>query len=323
MTNNQSKQPPKQPLAELDTSNIITPNTIILDSSNNPDVQELHQIKRHAEQNAQARLLLIQLQWLVIILMIGTMIWQSYTQKQLAEHIDNRLQQTEKFTTRMNDLDDRLFAMTPIKEQANDGLQTKNDVELMKLLLNTAQTLYKTGDHDGAIQLLQSIAYKLENKQYQLAAPISASLKQSLAQDISHLQTIKASPDVWHLYISKMRNIQNFLDSQLTSEGALTWQDLQIHDANMLLNLSIHSALTRERDATILYLQQAQNRLNAFSKNEVNANDFNQNSDSQNHDGNETITTFHQAIFSINEMLADMPKTTTLNSIQLLNDIAS
>lgn len=170
MTSNQSNQPPKQPLTDLDAASNVTPNTIVPEASADTTEQELRQIKRQAEQNAQARLLLIQLQWLVIVLMIGAMIWQSYAQKQLAEHIDSRLQQTEKFTTRMNDMDDRLFAMTPSKEQAVDTLQAKNDAELVNLLINTAQTLYNKGDYTGAMRLLQSVSYKLDNKQYQLGS---------------------------------------------------------------------------------------------------------------------------------------------------------
>lgn len=313
MTNTSSNQPPKQPLTDLDTTSAVTPNTIVLDVED-ATAQELKQIKRQAEQNAQARLLLIQLQWLVIVLMIGAMMWQSYTQKQLAEHIDSRLQQTEKFTTRMNDMDDRLFAMAPAKEQSVDALQAKNDAELVNLLINTAQTLYNAGDYEGAIRLLQSISYKLDNKQYQLAAPISASLKQSLAQDIASLQAAKAGPDMWQLHINKMRDIQKFLNSKLDSDAAPTQKDLALHDASMMLNLSIHAANTRDRGATILYLQQVQTRLNAFGKQEQTANTTNT---------DDTINSVDEVMFAINDMLANMPKTPILKSIQMLNGMMS
>ncbi len=321
MTSNQSNQPPKQPLTDLDAASNVTPNTIVLEASADTTEQELRQIKRQAEQNAQARLLLIQLQWLVIVLMIGAMIWQSYAQKQLAEHIDSRLQQTEKFTTRMNDMDDRLFAMTPSKEQAVDTLQAKNDAELVNLLINTAQTLYNKGDYTGAMRLLQSVSYKLDNKQYQLAAPISASLKQSLAEDITSLQTAKTGTDAWQLHINKIRDIQKFLGNKLDEETAPTKKDLALHDANMMLSLAMHAAITRERDASILYLRQAQNRLNAFAKNEK-ANTTNPSAPKTN-GADEAINSFDQVIFAINEMLADMPKTPTLKSIQLLNGTTS
>lgn len=109
--------------------------------------------------------------------MIGAMIWQYHSQKQLAEQIDNRLKQTESFTTRMNDIDDRIFAMTPSRVITPNGKDASDDLVLVKLLVYTAQRMHIAGDYDGATQILQGVLYGITSNQYNLAVPLSVSLK--------------------------------------------------------------------------------------------------------------------------------------------------
>lgn len=63
--------------------------------------------RRTAEQNAQARLVLIQLQGLLIALMMGAMVWLGMSHQKLSKQVDERLKIAESLTTRMNTIDDR------------------------------------------------------------------------------------------------------------------------------------------------------------------------------------------------------------------------
>lgn len=315
---------PKQPLSGVDLPPVMptvgTSQPVI-------EPQQLIKIKKDAEQNAQARLLLIQLQWLIIILMIGAMIWQYHSQKQLAEQIDNRLKQTESFTTRMNDIDDRIFAMTPSRVITPDGKDASDDLVLVKLLVYTAQRMHIAGDYDGATQILQGVLYGITSNQYNLAVPLSVSLKTALQEDIQKITTAKTQEDAWQSHIFAMKAVQNFLQQSMTADDT-TAHHAHTHDAMIYLNLAIGSANARQKDAMTHYLTQTNTALMALTTPSQNQNMPNvstqdlsiqkpstKDKSSVNVDN---ITSFDDVVYTINQLLANPPKSVKLASVAVL-----
>lgn len=318
--------PPKQPLSDIEIPQ-LTPNTIILDDVSPTDSQKLQQIKEGAEQNAQARLLLIQLQWLIIILMIGAMVWQHHGQKQLAEQIDDRLKQTESFTTRMNDMDDRLFAMTPSHVATFDTKNAQNDLVLLRLLIRTAQKMYGMEDYEGASEILEGVLYGVTTNQYSLAAPIRVSLMTHLNQDLERIDNAKASSDSWQAYLFLMKAVQNFLKQNHQAQTT-TPNTEYAHNQNafIFLNLAIGSANIRQKDTMIHYLTETKEQLlmlkqlhfihsdNMQSQNTPAMQAGDNQADTQN------IHSLDEAIYAIDKLLANIPKQDMLTSGSVLDN---
>ena len=74
------------------------------------------------QQRRQASVLLLQLQWLLIALLIIGFIWLYVSQQRFQNQMLERLQSSEQVVNRLNDMDDRIFALnqqvTPEKKQA-------------------------------------------------------------------------------------------------------------------------------------------------------------------------------------------------------------
>ncbi|MEJ6068000.1 hypothetical protein MT378_09655, partial [Psychrobacter sp. 16-Bac2893] len=64
------------------------------------------------QQRRQANMFLLRLQWVVILLLIGVLLWLYISQQRFQHTVNERLQSNEQVVSRLNEMDDRLFAMS-------------------------------------------------------------------------------------------------------------------------------------------------------------------------------------------------------------------
>lgn len=306
--------PPKNPLNQLsEEKSDTTLKPLEFGFENDGDKgEDLEVIKRTAQQNAQARLLLIQLQWLLILLMFGAILWLANSQKQLEIRLNERLKVLEEFTTRMNTLDDRIFAMTPTEQKDNNQEIAQNDLGLVKIQLASADRLYHSGDYKDALEMLKAVQFHLIQDRLNLAAPLKSALKSAIDEDIRHIDATSRQTDAWQTSIVKMREVQAFLKLQEKEH-----KNNDLNNANMLLSLAIGAATMKDRDTTVVYLGEALTRLEPF-KAEDKQEKPTQSDESLDNDAKKRVMDFERAVFMLNEILANPPTLPPLKSSRIL-----
>lgn len=270
-----------------------------------PMDEPIAQIQRTARQNAQARLLLIQLQWLVIVAMAAAIFWLANAQKQLGDLTETKLKVLQEFTARMNTMDDRIFAMTPSTPPEHKTDSVKNDLRLVRVQLGQAERL-SAQDAAASIELLLMVRTQL-SEQSTLAVPLKSGLMTAIDEDIARLG-VAQNQGAWQTHIAKIQEVQSFLRSQ-KSQDKLSVGELALHDASMLLSLALAAATLQEKDAMVVYLNEALQNLDVLKKLSLQE-------DSPTDDA--PITTLNQAIFALNELLANPPQRQTLKSLAML-----
>lgn len=292
------------------------------------------EVLRVAEQNAQARLVLIQLQWLITILLLSAILWLGNNQRKLEMAVNERLKITEEFSTRLNDMDDRLFALTPIAPPQKDQARVENDLQLIRIQLVSAEQLYQAGNYKATESLLQSVLWQLGSERITIATPLKSALIENIKADLEHLSALKSLPDVWQSHVIKMQEIQAYLRQSTRQSDELNRQDLVRHDATIMLSLAIGAGTLRERDTMTSYLNETLANLELLQKitarTSRHADDDGNGDDNDDGNGDKTadknsenilnddITSLPKAIYALNELLANPPKITPLSSLQLL-----
>lgn len=285
------------------------------------------QFRKTAEQNAQARLVLIQLLWLAIVLIVGACFYLADKQTKLEQSVDERLKITETFTSRMNDMDDRIFAMSPSVNHDEKRQGERNDLQLISIQLDAANRLYQDGDYLPASEILKSIEWQLSNEQVSMAAPLKSSLKTTLKDDLASLALLQKQIDPWQQDSVSLREIQSFLRTLDNSNEALTRKNLLIHDADMLLSLTISATSMHEREVMVVHLNEVSVKLNELKK--ISPAPSNTDVESttpktdvmSKHEASiktQGINTLDEAIFAANELLANPPSLPPLSSIEIL-----
>lgn len=287
-----------------------------------PTAKDKDELKQQTE---QARRVLMRLQWLVIILLGSGIVWLYNAFQSINIQVHDKFAKIDTVDTRLNSMDDRIFALTSLygqKPTQNKPAQ-EHEQELIKIQLSLANQLYKQGNYDDTINALTAIRYQLP-KMNGIANPIKNTLTNGINQDISHLNAQKNQPDAWQAHVVKMQDVQAFLRKhQNTNAGSLTNKDLLIHDASMLLSLAIGSANARDRTTMTTYLQEVKNCLEShviltdgkLSIGQVNGDTPTQ-SDIQN--TAPPLKTVNNALYWVYELLANSPKDTPLKSMQIL-----
>lgn len=74
-------------------------------------------------QRRQANTLLLRLQWLVILLLIAALLGLYISHQRFQHSVNERLQSNEQVVSRLNEMDDRLFAMSQQTLRAARGRQ--------------------------------------------------------------------------------------------------------------------------------------------------------------------------------------------------------
>lgn len=280
----------------------------LLPPSNKPSSKR----RKTAEQNAQARLVLIQLQWLIISLMVAAIVWLGTVQKKLTLQVEERLKAADALTARMNAMDDVLFAMTPSHPTSTEQAGIKNSSKLIIVQLHMAQTLCNKGDYQEAKDTLALVMWQLENTKLDMAAPVQSALKTALKTDTEQLSALQTQ-NPWSADLATLKNVQAYLRT-LDGSG-MSYSDLVLHDARMLISLAIGAATLQEKDTLTVYLTETAAKLGELDKlAPTPKKDVSENKQVS----TEQIDSLPAVMTAINRLLANPPATYRLTSIDLL-----
>lgn len=239
------------------------------------------------EQRRKAGQFLIRLQWLLIIILFGIILWLYLSQQRFEQEVTSRLQTNEQVTTRLNEMDDRLYAIsqqTLAPQPQPIGSQAQNQLDLLRIQLQATDRLIEDSNYKAGVALLRGMLWQLSQDSNQIAPALTIVIKQSLKQDIEHLQAQSAQPSAWQLQNLAIADIQAFLRRQVrTSPTAtpntsssptkidrvqqLVTHDVLIHEVIMTLNLAMQASNMRDRPLLLMYLQQAKAQLQPLQDN--------------------------------------------------------
>jgi hypothetical protein len=253
------------------------------------------------QQRRQANILLLRMQWLVILLLIAALLWLYISQQRFQHSVNERLQSNEQVVSRLNEMDDRLFAMsqqTLPEPRVKASSQAQNQLDLLRIQIKAADRLLADNNDSAAIELLRGLHWQLAQSSNEIAPALTVVIKQSLLKDIERLQAQSSQPSPWQIQNLAIQNIQEFLHSHerlgnyegadiqrrelvdAATEGdqkravanppaqksvrndmTLTRRQLTIHEVIMTLNLASQASNMREQDQLINYLTQARKQL--------------------------------------------------------------
>ena len=252
------------------------------------------------QQRRQANILLLRMQWLVILLLIAALLWLYISQQRFQHSVNDRLQSNEQVISRLNEMDDRLFAMsqqTLPEPRVKASSQAQNQLDLLRIQIKAADRLLADSNDSAAIELLRGLHWQLSQSSNEIAPALTIVIKQSLLKDIERLQAQSSQPSPWQIQNLAIQNIQEFLHSHerlgsyegtdlqrrelvdaaienkqqpkatnatdaLAASGTnLTRRQLTIHEVIMTLNLASQASNMRKQDQLVSYLTQARKQL--------------------------------------------------------------
>ncbi|MDN3447534.1 hypothetical protein QL886_07785 [Psychrobacter sp. APC 3281] len=252
------------------------------------------------QQRRQANILLLRMQWLVILLLIAALLWLYISQQRFQHSVNDRLQSNEQVISRLNEMDDRLFAMsqqTLPEPRVKASSQAQNQLDLLRIQIKAADRLLADSNDSAAIELLRGLHWQLSQSSNEIAPALTIVIKQSLLKDIERLQAQSSQPSPWQIQNLAIQNIQEFLHSHerlgsyegtdlqrrelvdaaienkqqpkatnatdaLAASGTnLTRRQLTIHEVIMTLNLASQASNMRKQDQLVSYLAQARKQL--------------------------------------------------------------
>lgn len=316
--------------------------------------ESLSQEPSATQQRRQANMFLLRLQWLVILLLIAALLWLYISQQRFQHSVNERLQSNEQVVSRLNEMDDRLFAMsqqTLPEPRSAASSQAQNQLDLLRIQIQAADRLLADNNDSAAIDLLRGLHWQLSQSSNEIAPALTVVIKQSLMKDIERLQASSAQPSPWQLQNLAIQNIQEFLHryERVSSEAtqnnstdnnmSLTRKQLTIHEVIMTLNLASQASNMREQEQLVGYLRQARNQLQtlvpksaipeesapkAAMTNTENASDAasagkKQTSTAKNLQTRSSPTNIVEVIDWLDKLIANAPKPTPLLTTQILD----
>ena len=240
--------------------------------------ESLSQEPSAIQQRRQANMFLVRLQWLMILLLIAALLWLYISQQRFEHNVNERLQSNEQVVSRLNEMDDRIFAMSqqtlPAPRTAASS-QAQNQLDLLRIQIQAADRLLADNNESAAIELLRGLHWQLSQSSNEIAPALTVVIKQNLAKDIERLQARSSQPSPWQLQNIAIQNIQEFLHSyerehpangsdltqNLDNNMSLTRRQLMIHEVIMTLNLATQASNMREKEQLVGYLRQARKQL--------------------------------------------------------------
>ena len=296
------------------------------------------------QQRRQANMFLVRLQWVVILLLIAALLWFFINQQRFERNVNERLQSNEQVVSRLNEMDDRIFAMsqqTLPAPRAAASSQAQNQLDLLRIQIQAADRLLADNNESAAIELLRGLHWQLSQSSNEIAPALTVVIKQSLVKDIERLQARSSQPSPWQLQSLAIQNIQEFLHSyerptntvgqtnSTDNNVNLTRRQLVIHEVIMTLNLASQASNMREKEQLVGYLRQARKQLQTLepqsSLSEPSTNNKNSqatNSTTANKDKAQTKSSpndITEVIDWLDRLIANAPKPTPLLTTQILD----
>lgn len=301
------------------------------------------------QQRRQASILLLRLQWLFILLLIIALAWLYVSQQRFQNQINERLHSNEQVVSRLNEMDDRLFAISQQslpEPRSQASSQAQNQLDLLRIQIQAADRLLADNNHSAAIDLLRGLQWQLSQSNNEIAPTLTIVIKQSLAEDIERLQAQSNQPSPWQLQNLAMQDIQEFLHGtnygnsidarndgrDSTTRITVTNRQLIIHEVIMTLNLAMQASNMREKEQLTSYLQQARKQLqvlvpktslpknNAHVKSATPSTDTDkQTTGHQNSLTKEAPHNISEVMVWLDELIANAPAATPLLTTQMLD----
>ena len=225
------------------------------------------------QQRRKAGQLLLWLQWLLILMLIAMMAWMFVLQQRFEQEVLTRLQTSEQVSSRLNEMDDRLYAISqqtlPVQNQPT-GSQAQNQLNMLRIQLQAADRLIADSDYPAAVSLLRGLLWQMSQDNNEIAPALTIVLKQSLEHDIESLLAQSAQPSPWQLHNLAIADIQGYLRQQVTSAESenqtsdthrLATYEVMVHETIMTLNLAMQASNMRDKSLLLMYLQQAKEQL--------------------------------------------------------------
>ncbi len=284
-------------------------------------------------QRRQASVWLWRLQWLIILLLILALIWLMVAQARFEQKINERLQNSDQLSTRLNDMDDRLFAIsqqTLPKPKGELSNQAKNQLDLLKIQLQAATRLLDDNNLTAAIELLRGLQWQLSQSRNEIAPALTIVIKNSLSQDIERLQVQSRQSNPWQLQNLAIQNIQAFLQQSAQNPASQNPQNFQrqliIHETIMTLNLALQASHLHQSDELARYLRQSRSQLTQI---QTSQSPTTATSTTDNHSAKSSSkpsvkidptapTTIDGAIHRLDELIENKPSATLLLTSQML-----
>ncbi|MFZ2843854.1 hypothetical protein [Psychrobacter sp.] len=311
------------------------------------------------QQRRQANMFLVRLQWVVILLLIAALLWLYISQQRFQHNVNEHLQGNEQVVSRLNEMDDRLFAMSqqtlPAPSTAATNSQAQNQLDLLRIQIQAADRLLADNNDSAAIELLRGLHWQLSQSSNEIAPALTVLIKQSLMKDIESLQARSSQPSPWQLQNLAIQNIQDFLHSheRATNTDAnlnattqqksaatinlpaskstvnmnLTRRQLTIHEVIMTLNLASQASNMREREQLVVYLSQARKQLQTLvAKDSASkasglkaATNIKETPSTNDLQTKSSPTDIPEVIEWLDQLIVNAPKTTPLLTSQILN----
>lgn len=294
------------------------------------------------QQRRQATVFLLRLQWLVIFLLIAALSWLYVSQQRFQHDVNERLQSHEQVVNRMDEMDDRLFALSqqPRLESSSavsKQSQAQNQLDLLRIQIQAVDRLLADNNNSAAIDLLRGLHWQLSQNSNEIAPALTLVIKQNLLKDIERLQARSAQPSPWQLQNLAIQSIQDFLhsheqainasDARKTSNNniGLTRQQLAIHEVIMTLNLASQASNMREQELLIGYLQQARKQLQTLTpqtstpQKSASPAATAQTSTDTNIQTKSSLTNIPEVIDQLDRLITNAPKPTPLLTTQVLD----
>lgn len=293
------------------------------------------------QQRRQANILLLRLQWLVILLLTIALVWLYIDQQRFEQQIKERLQSNEHVVSRLNEMDDRLFAVSQQnlpQPSSVIGSQAQNQLDLLRIQMQAVDRLLADSNDRAAIDLLRGLEWQLSQEGNEIAPALTIVIKQSLMDDIERLQAQTSQPSPWQLQNLAIQDIQEFLHSHerinshepaksheridSTDNIQLTRRQLIIHEVIMTLNLASQASNMRDQEQLNRYLIQARKQLQTLvapattstsTSNTVQANKAQNNLDTQ-----EAPKNISEVIKWLDSLIAETPTQSPLLTAQIL-----
>ncbi|WP_201598188.1 hypothetical protein [Psychrobacter vallis] len=295
------------------------------------------------QQRRQATVFLLRLQWLVIFLLIAALLWLYVSQQRFQHHVNERLQSHEQVVSRLDEMDDRLFALSQqtlpeSSAAASSQSQAQNQLDLLRIQMQAADRLLADNNDSAAIDLLRGLHWQLSQSSNEIAPALTLVIKQSLVKDIERLQARSAQPSPWQLQNLAIQNIQDFLHSheqamnasEQSNNTSLTRRQLAIHEVIMTLNLASQASNMREQEQLIGYLRQARKQLQTLTPQTLSPQTLApqesaspaataQTSNDNNVQTKSSPTNIPEVIDRLDRLITNAPKPTPLLTTQVLD----
>ncbi|GAA0323435.1 hypothetical protein [Psychrobacter aestuarii] len=224
------------------------------------------------QQRRQATSLLLWLQWLVLLVLLIAVVWLYVSQQRFERKMQDRLQSNEQVVGRLNDMDDRLFAISQAAAPAPSAApnnQAQNQLALLRIQIKAVDSLLLDNDYASAVELLRGLQWQLSQGSNEIAPALTIVLRQSLSKDIERLQAKAAQPSPWQLQNLAIQNLQRYLyahktkirDGNRTTVQPLSARELVVSEVIMTLNLAMQSSNMHQKDQLISHLTQAREQL--------------------------------------------------------------